>query len=111
MPTIEVSDAELVAVLHALRTYIHVRIGNVDHALDIINNSNLGRAPLTVDQVIALRRQCDDLHEGLTGSRYGGPSIFNKKVSNHARLAYRVLSRINGDTLGESMVDAEGNPT
>jgi len=113
MTTITLNDAEAAMVRKALDTYIRVHMGRAEQAMDKVTYSGVrvdGRQ-LTIEETHeaqALLRQASEI---LTGVPNGGPSIFNTKISNEARLAYRVTARMDGDTLREGMVSEDGTPT
>ena len=110
MPTLNLSDAELRVVRAALNTYIRVELGRPDQAFEEIVSSGGVRSDGKEIDIGLVRAALLDVAEALTSQRYGGPGIFTPRVSNRARLAYKVVARLDGDTLREGMVDNDGNP-
>lgn len=113
MPTLEVSDKELAVVKAALDTYMRAQMGRADQAMEEVPLSGVrsdGR-DLTPDETGQIRAMLVVVSSLLTGIRHGGPGIFSPQVSPNARLAYRLLARLDGDSLREGMVDAEGQPS
>ncbi len=113
MATLELNDKELETVKKALDAYIRVQLGRPDQVMDDIAYLGVrtdGRH-LDVGETLRVKELLHTAAGILTGHRDGGPGIFSPIVSNTARLAYRVLERIRGDSLRVSMVDEEGNPT
>lgn len=111
MNHLTLSDKELAVVKKALDVFIRTRLGRPEQAMEGITYSGVrqdGRQ-LTVEET----HQADALlltaAEILTGVRHGGPGLFSDRVSPDARLAYRVISRIDGDSLREGMVDDNGD--
>lgn len=110
---IELSNKELEVVLAALDTYTRVHLGQASQVMEPVVYSGIrsdGRQ-FTVKETLETRKRLEDIDAILTGIPNGGPSLFNKLVSNRARIAYRLGARLNGDTLRMSLVDENGNPT
>lgn len=108
---LQASTQELAVVKAALNLFIHANLGRADTVMERIVYSGVrhdGRQ-LSVAESHEARALLTAASEILTGSRNGGPGIFADRVSNSARLAYRVTARIDGDALREGMVDADGN--
>lgn len=110
MPTLELTETELAVVKAALDTFIRTRLGRADTAMEKIIYSGVrhdGRQ-LTVEETLAARQLLTEASEILTGITHGGPGIFSEKISNDARVAYRVIARLENDKMRESMVGPEG---
>jgi guanyl-specific ribonuclease Sa len=113
MPTLQLSDKELAVVRAALDQFIHINLGQAPQAFSRITFAGVrydGRT-LTAEESLRAQALLEEAATVLTGIRNGGPNVFNKRVSNDARLALRVTARIDGDKLREGMVDEDGNPT
>ena len=113
MITLTLNDAEAKMVRKAMDTYIRVHMGRAEQAMSPVTYSGVrgdGRQ-LSIEETLTAQTYLQHASEILTGVPNGGPNIFNSKISNEARLAYRVISRMDGDKLRESMVSEDGTPT
>lgn len=111
MTTLELNDKELATVKEALDNHLRIHMGQAPQVMEKVTFAGVrtdGRT-LTVEESLEAQHLLDRVAEILTGHKNGGPNIFSARVSNSARLAYRIIARISGDTLREGMVDEEGN--
>jgi hypothetical protein len=110
---VTLTDQEDRVLWEALDTYMRVHLGQGESVME----------PLIMRLFVAQDKAVfpADLHivrDGmlkvsrlLTGSSSGGPGIFNRGVSNDARIAHRLRCKLRGDTLGLRLTDENGNPT
>lgn len=109
----EFNEKEVNVIKKALDVFIRTRLGRAEQAMDRVTYSGVrsdGRQ-LTVEETHEAEEFLLKASEILTGIRHGGPGIFSDRVSDEARLALRILGKIEGDKMRVSMVDEDGKRT
>ena len=106
MPTLDLTDLEARVLVDALNAYTHMHLGSFATAADkvLMRSENLDRLHDT-------RELLETAQERFTGTRHGGPSIGNPRVSNDARVARLLEARLTGDTAAVRLYEPNGSVT
>jgi len=108
--TVRVGEDELRVLKAALWCYIRVHLGQPEAAFEPLMEHLIGddENPSFPFDMAVMRRRLENLGNDMTGVPNGGPGLYSENVSNKARLARKVLARLDGEFVVDGLIGADG---